>query len=97
MTRQEYIKKQAANYKVACDKRTRISDRYTSGNLTQSATQKLNAELNFLGMEIEQIEERIKFALGILLPEDARKEYRPSPYHTYKGIEFELKQTKFDR
>lgn len=96
MTKQDYIKKQAANYKAACDKRRKMSDRYTSGNLTQKATQNLNAELNFLGMQIQQIEERIAFALGLLLPENAIKEYRPSQFQTYKGIEFELKNTKFD-
>lgn len=96
MKRQDYIKNHAINLKRACDKREKLSHRYTSGDLTHTQTQKINAELNFLGMEINQTEERIAFALGLLLPENARQEYRPSPFHVYKGIGDELRKTKFD-
>jgi hypothetical protein len=96
MKRHDYIKTHAAILKRDCDKRDKLSARYTSGDLTHKATQKLNAELNFLGMNIAQTEERLAFALGLLLPERAREEYRPSPFHTYKGIRQELERTKFD-
>lgn len=96
MKRQDYIKTQASNYKSACDKREKLKYRYSMDNLSQKSMQNLSAELNFLGMNICQIEERLAFALGLLLPENARKEYRPSPHHIYKGIQFELEKIKFD-
>jgi len=96
MKKQDYIKQQATNYKSLVDQRDKKSLRYTSGNLTQKSTQKLNADLNFLGMEIAKTEERLSFALGLLIPERAREFYEPSPFHKYKGIRFELEQIKFD-
>jgi len=96
MKRQDYIKQQGVNYKSLVDQREKKSLRYTSGELTHKATQKLNADLNFLGMEIAKTEERLSFALGFLTPEKAREYYEPSPFHKYKGIRFELEKIKFD-
>lgn len=47
-------------------------------------------------MDIERTKERLAFGLGLLLPEDARKEYRPSSFHWYDGIGAELDKTKFE-
>lgn len=96
MKRQDYIKQQALELKRACDKRAKLSERYISGNLTHSAMQKLNAEMNWLGMQIDQTEERLLFALGKLLPENAREFYYPSGFHKYNGIRKELEKIKFD-
>jgi len=96
MKRQDYIKNQAVRLKQLIDKRDKLSDRYTSGDLTHKQTQRLSAEMNFLGMEIAQTEERLAFALGYLLPENAKEEYRLSGFHVYKGIRAELERTKFE-
>lgn len=96
MKRHDYIKQHAVELKKQCDKRQRLSDRYTSGDLTHKATQKLNAELNWLGMEIQKTEERLAFALGRMLPEEATKEFNPSSFHRYEGIQGELERIKFE-
>lgn len=96
MKRQDYIKHHANELKKLIDKREKFSARYTSGELTHKQVQKLNNELNFLGMHITQTEERLAFALGRLLPEEAQEEYHVSGFHTYKGIRSELERTKFD-
>lgn len=96
MKRHEYIKKQAAELSSLCKKRERLSDRFCNGNPTHSQAQKLNAELNWCGMETAKTEERLAFALGLLLPENAVKEYRPSGFHVYPGIGAELAKIKFD-
>lgn len=95
MTREEYIKYHAIKLKKLADKRKRLSERFQVASYAQA--QRLSAELNWVGMYIEQTEERIAFALGRLLPENATKEYRPSSFHTYPGIRGELEKTKFDR
>jgi len=95
MKRHEYIKKQAIELNSLCSKREKLKQRYNS-DLSPKMAQNISAELNFLGMSIDQTEERLSFALGRLLPENARQEYRPSPFHTYKGIRFELEKTVFD-
>lgn len=96
MKKYEYIKRHASELYRLCEKRKKISNRYTSGECTHKQMQKLNAELNWLGMEINKTEERILFALGRLLPEDAQSEYNPSPFHKYEGIRKELEKLKFD-
>lgn len=96
MKRHEYIKAQAMELSRLCKKREKLSERYTSGNCTYSAMQKLNAELNWIGMDINKTEERLSFALGYLLPENAIKEYNPSGFHRYEGIQKELERIKFD-
>ena len=96
MKRQDYIKTQAVRLKQLIDKRDKLSDRYASGDLTNKQAQRLSAEMNFLGMEIAQTEERLAFALGYLLPENAQEEYRLSGFHVYKGIRSELERTKFE-
>jgi hypothetical protein len=97
MKRHEYIKSQAMELNRLCIKREKLSQRYQSGQLTHSAMQKLNAELNWLGMDISKTEERLSFALGHLLPQHAIKEYNPSAFHKYEGIGKELERTKFER
>jgi hypothetical protein len=96
MTRENYILHWAKELKKLIDKRTKLSERYQSQDTSHKQKQKLNAELNWQGMYIAQAEERLCFALGQLLPENAQSEYRPSPFHCYKGISEELKKTKFD-
>lgn len=95
MKRHEYIKKHANELNKLCVKRSKISERCLQGT-TPKMAQKLNAELNFLGMEISKTEERLAYALGYLLPENATIEYNPSAFHRYKGIREELEKTKFD-
>jgi len=95
MKRQDYIKKQASELKRLIDSQEKKNARYCSGNLTHSAMQKLNADMNWNGMHISQTEERLAFALGYLLPENARQEYQPSAFHKYDGIRKELENTKF--
>lgn len=96
MKRQDYIKNQAVELKKLFDKREKFSKRYTDGDLSHKQAQKMNAELNFLGMDISKTEERLAFALGLLRPENAQKEYRPSAFHVYSGIQAELEKIKFD-
>lgn len=96
MKRQDYIKKQASELKRLVDAREKMSVRYKSGSLTHNAMQKLNADMNWNGMHIAQTEERLSFALGHLLPENAITEYNPSPFHKYDGIRKELEKIKFD-
>ena len=95
MKRYEYIKKHATELSKLCVKRKKVSERYQS-DISQKMKQNLNAELNFLGMHIEQSEERLSFALGKLLPENAISEYRPSQFQRYDGIRKELENTKFE-
>lgn len=95
MKRADYIKQQATILKRLCDQR----DKKRGCDLMQLSpkqAQKRSADLNFLGMDIERTKERLAFGLGLLLPEDARKEYRPSSFHRYDGIGKELEKTKFD-
>lgn len=95
MKRQDYIKQHAVEYKRLCDRRDKLSDLdYTA--LTPRRAQQVNADLNWLCMNIAMEEERLAFALGLLLPENARKEYRPSSFHRYDGIGNELSKTKFE-
>lgn len=96
MKRHEYIKAHAINLDKLCKKMRAYSEKYSSGNLTSLACQKLNAEMNWLGMNISQTEERIAFGLGLLLPENCISEYNPSGFHKYSGIRFELEKTKFE-
>jgi hypothetical protein len=96
MKRHEYIKAQAMELSRLCKKREKVSARYISGDCTYSAMQKLNAELNWLGMDINKTEERLAFALGRLLPEHCIKEYNPSAFHRYEGIQKELENLKFE-
>lgn len=96
MKRQDYIKKQASELKRLVDKQEKMNIRYCSGDLTHNAMQKLNADMNWTGMYISQTEERLAFALGLLLPENARVEYQPSGFHRYDGIRKELEKIKFD-
>lgn len=81
MKRQDYIKDQASILKRLVDKREKTSKRYLSDDMSHKQKQNLNAELNFLGMEISKTEERLAFALGFLIPDNAKKEYRPSAFH----------------
>lgn len=95
MKRADYIKQQATILKRLCDQR----DKKQGCDLMQLSpkqAQKRSADLNFLGMNIEKTKERIAFGLGLLLPEDARKEYCPSYFHRYDGIGAELEKIKFD-
>lgn len=96
MKRHEYIKKQAAELDRLCKKREKMSARRSSDNTSVKMVQNLEAELNWLGMQIGQTEERILFALGRLTLEDVREEWRPSAWHRYDGIRFELEKLKFD-
>ena len=95
MKRADYIKQQATILKCLCDQRDKKS-RSDSTELSSKQAQKRGAALNFLGMNIEQTKERIAFGLGLLLPENARKEYRPSSFHRYDGVGVELARTKFE-
>lgn len=95
MKRADYIKEQAAILKRLCDQREKKS-RSDSTGLSPKQAQKRGADLNYLGMNIEQTKERIAFGLGLLVPENARKEYRPSSFHRYDGIGSELERMKFE-
>lgn len=95
MKRVDYIKQQASILKRLCDQR----DKKRGCDLMQLSpkqAQRRSSDLNFLGMDIERTKERLAFGLGLLLPEDARKEYRPSSFHRYDGIGAELDKTKFE-
>lgn len=67
-----------------------------AGLWNQRLKKKIDVDLNWLGMQIEQTKERIAFALSFLSPEDARKEYFPSEFHRYPGIREELEGLNFE-
>lgn len=96
MTRAEYIKKHAVELVKLEKKMQRLSERYRDPNASRKQVQKLNVEMNWTGMEIAKTEERLAFALGYLIPENAQETYRPSEWHEYPGIRPELESTKFD-
>ena len=96
MTKTEYIKKHAMELDKLHKKMKKYSARYQDTNTTQNQVKKLSVEMNWLGMQIGQTEERIAFALGYLLPENARKTWEPSGWHTYPGIQGELERLKFE-
>ncbi|HYG84548.1 MAG TPA: hypothetical protein VD907_06770 [Verrucomicrobiae bacterium] len=95
MKRYTYIKKQADELFRLNEKMEKLSDRYQSENTSQKQIQKINAEMNWLGMQIGQTEERIAFGLGLIQPEQVQKEWNPSGWHRYAGIEEELKRVEF--
>lgn len=95
MKRADYIKQQATILKRLCDQR----DKKRGCDLLQLSpkqAQKRSADLNFLGMDIEKTKERLAFGLGLLQPEDTRKEYHPSFFHRYDGIKAELEKIEFE-
>lgn len=96
MKRQDYIKLHASELKKLCDKKDRLRDSLMKDNLSEKRRSVINVDLNFTCMHIAQEEERILFALGRLAPEEARKEYQPTPIQIYEGIGRELMTTKFD-
>lgn len=96
MKRHDYIKKHANELHRLIMKRLKVSDRMLRGDLSPKQYQKLDAELSWLFMWIGQTEERLAFALGYLLPHEAREEWHPSGWHSYKGIREELEKTEFD-
>lgn len=77
-------------------KMKKYSARYQDPNTSRKQVRKINAEMNWIGMHIGQTEERIAFALGYLLPENAQKSWEPSGWHEYPGIGDELAKTKFE-
>jgi len=77
-------------------KRRKVSDKILKGDLSPKQFLKLDAELNWVGMQIGQTEERLAFALGYLLPHEAREEWHPSGWHSYKGIREELEKTELE-
>lgn len=95
MKRADYIKLQAVILKRLCDQRDKKSGTDLM-KLSPKQAQKHSADLNWLGMDIERTKERLAFGLGLLLPENARKEYRPSGFHVYNGIGEELSRIKFE-
>ncbi len=96
MKRQDYIRQQAATYKSLCDKRDKLSKRCIEEDMTPKKRQSIGAELDFLGMNIGQTEERLKFALGAITPEQCRIQWQVSAFHVYDGIRCELERIKFD-
>ena len=72
----------------------RIKEKQTDGfeTMTQRQYSKLSADLNFLAMDMKKDEERLAIHLGYLKPEDATPEFRPSGFHTYKGVAGEFKK-----
>lgn len=95
MKRAEYVKQQAVILKRLCDQR----DKKTRCRLMESTSKKakkIDVDLNWLGMQIDQTKERIAFGLGFLSPEDVRKEYFPSEFHRYPGIREELERLNFE-
>lgn len=96
MRKSEYIKKHANELHRLHMKRLKVSDRILKGDLSPKQFLKLDAELNWIGMQIGQTEERLAFALGYLLPHEAREEWHPSGWHSYKGIREELEKTELE-
>lgn len=96
MKRHEYIKNQANELHRLHTKRLKVSDRILKGDLSPKQFLKLDAELNWIYMQIGQTEERLAFALGYLLPQEAREEWHPSGWHSYKGIREELEKTELE-
>ena len=96
MKRHEYIKNHANELHRLEMKRRKVSDKILKGDLSPKQFLKLDAELNWVGMQIGQTEERLAFALGYLLPHEAREEWHPSGWHSYKGIREELEKTELE-
>lgn len=96
MTKSQYIRKHAIELDKLSKRMRKLSDRYRDPSTSKSQVEKLNAEMNWVGMHIGQTEERIAFALGYLLPEEAQEFWEPSGWHTYPGIRKELERVKFD-
>lgn len=76
-------------------KRGKIQERLKENNITTKRRSSLLADLNFISMHIEQEKERIGYALGHLNINDIREEWKPTGFHTYKGIKEELKSLTF--
>lgn len=95
MKRADYIKQQAIILKRLSDQRDKKAG-IDLMELSPKKAQQHSVDLSWLGMNIEQTKERIAFGLGLLLPENARKEYQPSAFYRYKGIGEELSKLKFD-
>lgn len=95
MKRADYIKQQAIILKRLCDQRDKKT-RYRLMESTSKKAKKIDVDLNWLGMQIEQTKERIAFGLGFLSSEDVRKEYFPSEFHRYPGIREELERLNFE-
>lgn len=96
MKRHEYIKNQANELHRLHTKRLKVSGRILKGDLSPKQFQKLDAELNWIGMQIGQTEERLLFGMDRLRPEEAREEWHPSGWHSYKGIREELEKTELE-
>jgi len=96
MKRHEYIKKHAIELDRLHKKMEKVSARRSHENTSVKMVQRLEAEMNWLGMQIGQTEERILFGLGRLMPEEAREEWRPSAWHRYDGIRAELERTELE-
>lgn len=63
-----------------------------SSQMTQRAIQKMNVDLNWECLHRSMNEERLRFALGDLKPEDCREHYEPSSFHKYRGVRAELEK-----
>lgn len=96
MKKQDYIKQQATIYKSLCDKRDKLARRCIEEDMTPKKRQSIIAELDFLGMNIGQTEERLMFALGAITPEQCRSRWKVSAFHVYDGIRGELENLNFD-
>lgn len=95
MKREDYIKIIAKKLSDNRKKIDKLSDKDFS-QMTQKQIGNNQANLDWECMNRSMNEERLRFALGDLKPEDCRDYYGPSAFHKYKGIREELEKLKLD-
>lgn len=96
VNRAEYVKNIALSLNKDDKKKKKLSEKLGDNSLTQNAIGKMDADLNWLCMEIAKNEERIGYAMGFLNLGDLRETYEPSGWHEYKGIKEEMEKLKFE-
>lgn len=97
MTKEDYILTQAKELKKMTEKRKKLNAKvHEHASMTQNAFTKLCNEISWISMEIDKTKERIGYVLGHLTLFELRKQYSPSGWQTYEGIEGELRNLKFD-
>lgn len=98
MTKEYYILTQAKELKKLTEKRNKLNAKVNEhASMTQKAFTKLCNDISWLSMEIDKTKERIGYVLGYLTLFELRKEYSPSGWQTYEGIDGEMRNLKFDK